>query len=273
MAGAALIVSATPAHAAKLQAVSARVTATGGPSGPGAPVSPVARCPAGTKAVAGGYETSAPQSIDRRIVVTESIMVKGTAWRVSGYESSAAPASGKVVAYVYCGERRKALRVGTPVRTDFIPATGTSTSSGAECPPHTRALAGGFSAAPGSDVYFFRSRNSGQRFWEAGVTNVGATAGSLYTVEAYCAKAKVVQRTDTRSVAGPTASQAMAITHRCPAGTSPRSGGFDSPEPAGGLLSAAFVYRTRRLGVRWVAYAAAAGPGGATVTSYAYCRA
>jgi hypothetical protein len=267
----ALLAGAPAAQAAKLRIATNTITVNGGAGSRGVPVSAVARCPKGTKAVAGGYETSPPQSPARRVAVVESIMVKGTGWRVTGFESAPAPASDGLTAYAYCGKRKRALMVGSPIRTDFIPEPGHSTSSAAKCPPHTSAFSGGFSA-PSGDVYFFRSRRDG-RFWEAGVTNVSGSGGAPYTVEAYCGRGKVITRRMTQPVADPGTGQVTATPPRCPKRTRALSGGFDSAETTGSLSIATLVFRTRLLGGTWIASGVSGGVAGAVVSSYSYCRA
>jgi hypothetical protein len=269
--GAALALAlAAPADAGKLHVASPITVVNGGPGGRGASVSAVAHCPKGTKAIAGGYETSRPQSLARRVVVQESRMVKGAAWRVTGFEVAAAPAADGIIAHVYCGKRKRALSVGSPIRTDFVPEPGQSTSSAAECSPHTTAFSGGFSAL-GSDVNFFRSRRSG-RFWEVGVTNASGSGGAPYLAEAYCGRGKVITRSATVPSGVPGDLGGSAAAAKCPEGTFPRGGGFDSPEPAGGLAMAALVFQTALFGKTWIASAISTTQG-PTVTAYEYCRA
>jgi hypothetical protein len=264
-----LTASAVPAEAASVP--SPIVVVNGGPGGRGVSVSTVARCPKGRKAVAGGYETSAPQSLTHRAVVQESRMVKGVAWRVTGFEAGPSPAFDALKAYVYCGKLRRALAVGSPIRTDFVPDPGQSTSSAAECPPHTTAFSGGFSAE-GSDVNFFRSRRSG-RFWEVGVTNVSGSGGAPYVSEAYCGRGKVITRSGTLPSRLPGEPGGSVDPAKCPRGTSPRSGGFDTPEPTGGVATTAFIFQSALFGKTWIATAASFTVPAPTVTGYEYCRA
>jgi hypothetical protein len=266
----ALLLATGSADAAKLRVRSTTAVVSGGAPGRAVPVSAVAHCPKRTKAVAGGYETSSPQSLARRVVVQESRMLNGKAWRVTGFESASAPASDMVTSYVYCGKRKRALVVGSPIRTDFLRDAGQSTTSAAQCPPHTTAFSGGFSAT--GDVYFFRSRRAG-RFWEVGVTNVSGPSGAPYITESYCGRGKVITRSATQPVASADGTLTATPAH-CPKGTAPRSGGFDGPETFGGLSNAALVFRSRLLGGTWVASAVPGGhTGGPTITAYAYCRA
>jgi hypothetical protein len=266
------LVLSAPADAAKLRSVSETATAAGAPTGPGPVTTVVARCPKGTKALSGGYTTSVPQVSSHWFAVSESIMSsKGDAWRVSGTEHFAAPATDTVTAHVYCEKRRRPLLNGTTIRSDFIPSEpGRITGNTAQCPEATKVLSGGFTTHdPGA--YFFASSGSG-RNWGVGATRVTGTSESGFDVLGFCVPAKIRMISAGQPLVGPAGTTATALATPCPKGTLLLGGGFQTSQPVLALENAALVYDDSLAANAWRVSAVSTSGAPESVTAFGYCR-
>jgi hypothetical protein len=272
---AALVFSAAPAQAKKLTKLT-QATATSSATGAFNVATATATCPAGKKAVAGGYATSPPNIPNHWLNVYESQRVGQTSWRVSGVEYFPAPATDFLVAYVYC----EALRAKVKAATASLPLTPTlhdTSSVLALCPAGTKALSGGF-VTPASNAvdasYVSRSTAAGSAGWVVDTTNLNGTAARTVFGFVYCAKVrKPKQQSADIAVLGPTNAIRTASTPACPKRTTARGGGFATSTPVGGLQATALVYETRRVGASWISSASASSNStSSTLVSTALCR-
>jgi hypothetical protein len=277
---AALAVLAAPAGAAKkrpkepkLTAVTATSSATGFPN----VATATATCPAGTKAVAGGYTASVPQGSgvgSHWLNVYESQRVGQNAWRASGVEDFADPATDALLVTAYC---QKFGKVSVRSASTPLPdAGGQAATTQAACPAGKKLISGGFATRP-EDMFggniITRSSALSKAAWQVGTTTLSGLQHGSTTAFAYCAKiAKLKLRSTT--VAVPAGSPKVAtFSPRCPKNTKARGGGFEAlpgSVPQTGML----LYDTHREGQTW---STAAIPGGPTVsgslTAQVLCRA
>lgn len=248
-------------------------------AGSGTAGSATATCPAKTKAVAGGFSTSAPQlppaAPSHWLSINESQRVGERSWRVSGVQ--AFTGSDTLTAFVYC-EANKA-KVKTASKTIAIPTTvGLGSTAFATCPKGTKPLSGGFSLPPssaGGVTYVSRSIAGNGVGWVVDATRVdgGGDARNLIAY-AYCAKTGAIKtKSASAFVLGPVNSFVTAVTGNCAKKTSARGGGFATSTPVGGLAATALVYESRGTGQGWTSSASASGTAtSSTLVSNAYCR-
>jgi hypothetical protein len=241
--------------------------------------SATAECPGNTKAVAGGWATTPPLTINpmsggHYLDVYESQMIGNDEWRVSAVQYLGNFDS--LTVYVYCQKRKRSI----PSSSDAVvipTANHAATEVVTEC-ESGKVLSGGFLTEPpsGTDATVVSaSHRASKRSWAASATRV-ATTGQVRTLTAiaYCAKAsKIKQRSRTVPVLAPLGSSHKATPKRCPKRSKPRAGGFAVPPLSSGLNNTAVVHEARLVGNRWIAASSATGNGtSSTVTSFQYCR-
>jgi hypothetical protein len=238
-----------------------------------------ATCPGKTRAVAGGYTTSAPSMAAGNphwLNVYESQKIGQREWRVSGAEHFPAPATDSLIVYVYC-EAMKA-KVKTASSTVALPTTdGLGATALASCPKGTKSISGGFSSPPFDGVnesYVSRSIAANATGWVVDATNVSGASARTFKAIAYCADVRKMKgRTASAAILGPQNSARTATTPKCQKGLSLRGGGFATSTPVGGLLATALVYETKVAGGSWSSSAAASGDTTkSTLVTNAYCR-
>ena len=237
------------------------------------PVAATATCPKGTRVVSGGYTTSAPSMPNHWLNVSESQRVGERAWRVAGAEHFAGVDT--LTAYAYC----QAFRGKITTRSAQIAMPGTADASAvvqASCPSGTRAISGGFAtelSTASDSSYVSRAIAAGGNRWVVDATRLAGSAARTLHAHAYCADVGVKKRFEDAAVTGPLGSAHTATTPACPKGTTARGGGFATSTPVGGLLDAALVYESRRVGASWTATAAPSSGGTSiTLVTDAYCR-
>jgi hypothetical protein len=144
----------------------------------------VAECPAGSKAIAGGFGTE-------QIVVTLLSKRSGKrGWKVGGFyinDSSTEPAV--LTAYAYCKSPGSKFVV---MSKDATVSTGIRTVE-VQCPAGTKAAAGGFNghfSVQGSDINaagaLSSKRADGGRGWSTEVVSATAPNQARITTYAYC---------------------------------------------------------------------------------------
>ena len=281
MAALALLLALLPVSgalaAAKKKGGGARLstaTATASVSGAFSPVTAIATCPKGTRAVSGGYTTSVPNPPSSWLNVSESQLVGKRSWQVSGAEYFGG--SDTLTAYAYCQAFSGKIQV-REAQVAVDPTVGSSAVVQANCPGGTKAISGGFSTevANASDsTYVSRSIAAGGSRWVVDATRLTGAAGRSLLAHVYCAALKKLpSRSAQTAVGGPLGSAHAATTPACPKGRSARGGGFATSTPVGGLLNAALVYETRRAGAVWSSSAApSSGSTSITLLTAAYCR-
>lgn len=190
-----------------------------------------ATCPAGTKAVGGGFSAS-PGGLEPT-VVTESRRSGAKRWIASGLRASPlTTATGSLTAVVRC-------RSGAPKITEVSASTTLAAATGpgdhpratatAGCTGKRRAISGGFSseADPKQALAVLpedSQRVSKGRAWSFTASHNNPASRKL-TAYAYCARAKVGTRSGSVSLSGDLTTKS-ADTQPCGAGLSPISGGF-----------------------------------------------
>ena len=139
----------------------------------------VARCPAGTKALSGGFD--ADRSDDGLLLVNSSRRAGRRAWAVTGHDYMGAV---ELAVKVNChrgralAKRQKTETIGSLAPGDDVVV--------AKCKRNRRVVAGGFHSGEGiSKVgpYFAESRKQGKRKWRVKVGLIGELPITAY---AYC---------------------------------------------------------------------------------------
>lgn len=239
----------------------------------------VARCPAKTRAVGGGF-AAAPGGTEQT-QVTESRLADPVSWTVSAIRSAPlTTSSGTVTATVHC--RRNAPRAFPVTASVTLPAatapgavsTGSATAT---CVGRRlKAVAGGFATQVDTvttlGVVPQESRRAkGGRSWQVSAVhnNISPRTATAY---AYCARAKVSQKTAQISMTGDLSTE-PADAGGCPRGRRPVSGGFlTSGASLAGGGNIVFVLESRLHGPAWRSTGLHAGPvSTGTLRSYLYC--
>ena len=139
------------------------------------------RCPRGSEAVSGGFET--PGSGQNQVAVLESRRIKDRAWRVTGEGTSLSEA--RLNAFVNCAKEK--LGLSAKRATDRTSQDITDLAATARCKKGQRAVSGGFAVkGEGAYVTVFRSRRAGKRGWKAAAANYSGDDPATWNVHAYC---------------------------------------------------------------------------------------
>ncbi len=234
-----------------------------------------ARCPKGTVAIGGGYDSAG------LLFVYESRRVKNHTWQVSAGQSGAGPT--KLTAYAYC---RKGV-VRQAIETVSLPGSARAEQRAvADCPRGQKALSGGFHLPAQVDrivTFAVESKLASSSSWSVKGVRSAAAAGGDNDVTAfvYCAKTKgkgELREKTSSAVTAATPVPVEAATDPC---TSPRralGGGFETTfTDRGADRGAIFVTESRATGNGWQVSGSATG--GATgiglpvsLNSFAFCR-
>lgn len=190
----------------------------------------VATCPAGAKAVGGGF-VGEPGGVEPT-VVTESRRGGPRSWIVSGLRASAlTTTNGQLTAVVRC-------RPGAPKITEVAASTTIPAATGpgdhpsgavtATCPGRRHAISGGFaSEADAKNALAVlpqqSQRTAGGKAWTVAASHNNPAARQL-TAYAYCARASVKKASDAVSLTGDLTTKS-ADAGPCGA-RSPVAGGF-----------------------------------------------
>jgi len=176
-------------RAGKLKANSKSTTVEGTPfmSSDYGTGSATAKCPRGTKAVSGGFDTpdfvvTGDYENDSRITPYASRRQGGRKWTVEA--ANYAGAEGTLVASVYCREGHALDKKKKTVTVEGDPATGVVGEAVAKCPKGTRVVSGGFDLG-GAEGDLLASRKRGGRKWLASAS-VGFPLTRELTTFAYC---------------------------------------------------------------------------------------
>ena len=256
----------------KLRTATAVASATGSPN----VATATATCPGKTKAVSGGFTTTAPAIPTHWLNVFVSTRMGDNKWRVGGSEYFPGGSDG-LTAYAYC------QRLKTKIRTvsNSVPLTATvdaGTTAFATCPTGTKILSGGFAtpaSVPGTFAsYVSRSTGVTGSGWVVDATNLEGTAPRTVTAIAYCAQlGRQTERTARVAITGPAGALKGVLTPGCPRKTRARSGGFATSTPVGGLDGAALVYESVLSARSWYSAASASSSmTSSTLVSSASCR-
>ncbi len=236
-------------------------------------------CPAGTRAVSGGFDSPGFDDESSSTVRTSSRRAGKRGWRIDA--AGFGDGSGLIVAHAYCERTRGKLSVRTA--SVPIPPNGVGGVT-AVCRGRERAVSGGFSSPGfgirgGSHVIALTSRRAGKRGWRAEAINPrfdqdsSPLAGSLVAY-ALCRVGgpQLAVRRETMAIVGETPRTVEAI---CPRGSRAVSGGFDGELAVSGQsFSSSGAIGSVRLphAAGWRSTAISVAEGGSTQASvFAYC--
>lgn len=155
----------------------------------GARTNVVAKCPRGTVAVAGGYETVDADNSQHDLVAFSSRRSSARAWTVSVFNGAGQPTKIKVT--VHCLDDAD-VNVRSK-QSQPIPDNSAG-SAVASCDQGEQLLSGGYKTNPkpdysnqtGPDLFYYRSSRSGRRSWTASARNYGDNVNGRITTFAYC---------------------------------------------------------------------------------------
>lgn len=222
----------------KLKAVKTATATTIAPSSTDQFLTATATCPAGRKAVAGGF-TTIRASGGFSPFVTDSLMTSDQrGWTVSGFSNGVGRG---VTAIAYC--RKVPKRIVDVTAVSLEPGVDSAASSVvASCTGKRKLLSGGFSADRGPAPTNFAepgaSYASGPKSWTYTAISSGPVATRTLTAHAYCTKGVKSAKVLTNAITAPVANQADAtVSATGCSGKKPRlfGGGFAaSPFGVGG---------------------------------------
>ncbi len=166
-------------HSPKIAAVSATGSAPVGAVG-----SATASCPAGRKAIAGGFAAQISVDTDQSAVPLTSMRVTPRSWVATGRSTGGNPAS--VTSYAYCARRIARLREWHTAAPPPILATDTTATSDL-CPKPPQARSGGFEVSNQAMAPLIGLRASFRtgRSWQVTARNFGGVLATLDAI-AYC---------------------------------------------------------------------------------------
>jgi hypothetical protein len=264
------VAEAKPKAPPKVKTASATATATGAFS----VATATARCPGKTKAVGGGFTTSAPVLPAHWLNVYESRRVGDNRWRVSGIEYFAGVDF--LRAYVYCEVLNPKAKIKTATASAPLGALHAPATAFATCKKESKAFSGGFSSPPATSTdasYVSRATGSGGTGWVVDATNLNGAAARTLTAYAYCAVFSGLKaRSASVPVSGPANATTAVSTRPCPKNAKAHSGGFATSSPVGGLMATALVFESRAKGGTWTTSAAASGAStSSTLIATGYC--
>jgi hypothetical protein len=245
-------VVAAPA-AAKVERTPKILTRTGAATTTSAAyVSAIATCPKGTTLIGGGFDAPYAQGsggFDLHIV-NESRRLSANQWIVSAFRVDNAPAGNPLdlTSYARCRKREEAKGTAAAAKTGGLKASEQSTTisvattpptriatATVTCPGKTKAIAGGFLVLPPptatAPAYALESFPSAARDWTVTGLNGGTSPARTFTAYAYCARTKVVSRSGSAVLPGPSGSTASALTEACPRKLRLGAGGYQLQAP------------------------------------------
>ena len=274
--------------------VTATATATGTVGGQ--IFSATATCPAGTKALGGGF--SAPPltpSSDDLAVAVASHKVGANQWQATAQFIGGPGPPVTLTTYAYC---RKGAPVTTPVTVstpipDFVEGVSGATPANASCPAGTVQLSGGFAmdvvlgSSTSPIAIPLSSNRTDPLTWQA--TAIAGETGHTITSQADCAKnpkakkgkkrkKKKKLRTPTEvtgDVTSPDFSESVSATALCPTKTFAVNGGFSH---SGFSVSNPYFFlitESQAVGTTWrvTGFLIEGDNGQQQLRSYGYCSA
>jgi hypothetical protein len=154
--------------------------------------SATAKCPPGTRAIAGGFATRYNGDKITGNVMYESRRLGQTKWRASAVHTFGPQAGGptKLTAIAYCGDSPRLKTVSDSTHLSNSHPKGSAT---AKCPHGTRAVSGGFKGTTIQDMSGFESpaprssRRASARSWKS-ATGMISGGSFKWTAYAYCAR-------------------------------------------------------------------------------------
>jgi hypothetical protein len=235
-----------------------------------------AKCKKGTKAISGGFEAEFDPVPGLRpfTMSNESRRSGRRTWSYAG--GNEGDASGAATAFAYCRDARLETVASDSVTlapTDFVRVS-------ARCPRGTKAISGGYRAAPidfdapvTPVIFITESRRSDdKRAWDVAAASVGNDDGDL-TAHAVCsAKGKLKAKQASATLSDQPGESFREIDARCKRKQRVVSGGWtmttDNAEAAPVIMA------SKKLGKRgWRVTAPLGGTGiPVDVTAYAYCE-
>jgi hypothetical protein len=268
--------------------VSATATATG--TAENQILAATATCPAGTRAVGGGFSTPPlPPMPQDAGAASASHKVGANQWLAS-MEVLGTPGPPVVLTtVVYC---RKGAPVTTPVSiTSSLPASGsppiTPTPANAACPAGQAQLSGGFAIDTLGPALPLSSSRLDPLTWQA--TAVAGDPGHTITSQADCAKKPKMKKgkkgkkrkgtklaTPTEVIGSATSDPAVintTATATCPAGRRAVNGGFSQPGAVSSATSS-FIFlvtESQAVGNTWHVSGFDEIPNPGTLRSHVYC--
>lgn len=251
---------------------------------PGAVSTATATCPAGTKAIGGGYAAPFGPAAGGMVVI-ESYRSGDRSWTATGASTSGSAAT---TVEAYCRKTTKAVAdVVSAVTLPAVPAATAATA--ATCPPGSKLVSGGFQGSRTAGTAFafpLTSLSASAGVWSVLGINTSASSAQTMVAHAYCVpgirQPKVLSAVAT-SVLAPAGSPGSATSPKCPKPKKPKKGkkkpprrrlsggGFSVPPPPATPIPA--VTDSRISGGAWLTAAAnVSGPAGPVpVTSQAIC--
>jgi hypothetical protein len=247
-----------------------------------------AKCGPGSTAVAGGF---AAPGLDPTAGTGPAILTYASTrptdgkWRASGHNfnnPSPAPArgipgAGPLVAYAYCDKHDPSVTVRSKSSTVD---PGGHASLSPKCPRGSEAVSGGFqSDAPTAGTeeltnFAYTSKRSGDRAWKIAVLNPDMSSHAVKAF-AYCEKhgPTLVTRSASKKVS---LGQTASITAKCPKGTKPFSGGYESTFQQSGMgFTSSLAFTSKRTSKDWkvstIAVVVESPPTKSTEQAFAYC--
>jgi hypothetical protein len=262
-------------------------TKTGDVSGVAATGSVRVSCPNGTRAFAGGFQTSAAviaapvppstaPSAQNLLVVNESRRSGARGWRVTA--SQLGTGSGTLTAIVYC----RAAKVQQGVMTAPLAGTGRSEATAtAACPKGSFAVSGGYTlpVAGSQSQFVFATQDllAGPRKWTVHGVRGSGQAPSDDTIAAYvyCGPKKLASSiADTQSAITAASNEPITVdVGPCPKGAT--SGGFKAPYTQNAATrETIFVGQSRLTKAGWRVSGQPFGTTGLqlNLSGFAYCK-
>ncbi|HEX2358872.1 MAG TPA: hypothetical protein VHH72_03545 [Solirubrobacterales bacterium] len=150
-----------------------------------------ATCPAGSRAVSGGFESPGFDLTSGHVLPLTSMRVGDKSWQVTGVnpDFGAGVSPAQLIAYAYCLKGKPPI---TTVSVDVLVVGEGFTPADVNCPSGTRALSGGFDGHPVIDQSGFNAagsvesyRLSGRTGWRTNAVQAGEQPSTV-TTYAYC---------------------------------------------------------------------------------------
>jgi hypothetical protein len=235
-------------------------------------------CPAGMRAVGGGF-SGAPGGIEPT-VVTESRRSGDRSWVASGLRASPlTTTTGSITAIVQCrhgAPKIKEVAASTSLPAATEPGDHPRATVSATCPGKLRAISGGFSSEADPKEALAVLPQQSQRVAKGRAWSFTAShnnpASRRLTSYAYCANAGVKKLNGFVSLTGDLITKS-ADTRTCPPGSLPGGGGFlTSPATLTGGGDIVFVLASMPHGHIWRAIGLHSGAKSTgKLQSFAYC--
>ncbi|MFN8159736.1 MAG: hypothetical protein U0R52_01645 [Solirubrobacterales bacterium] len=266
------------AAAPRFETVSATAAVTGPPLSKG---SATARCPAGTRVIGGGYDSTdslRPDGSGSGLLVFSSRRVSRRAWRVAAFKAGSSGGRLRLTAVARCGSypgplRARSASVEVPGPTRNVSPRWIAAS----CPDGTFPVSGGFgltlgnrTGSQGLPPAFVLGSAATPRGWRAVAARISSPGSSKLTAIAYCGRQRTVTRAKSAIFRAGSVPHRL-VTSRCPYGTEAVAGGFLAHLPMGPAPGIMFTLTSSLAGHRHWELTGLAVNSRSFLTSYAYC--